>query len=186
MLQECFIYLCYAGEQDLTLFLLCGIISRLTQFIVSSNEAIKFVYYLDLACLWINPFNSLFICTSSDTNQVSHSISKLFVWKFTTVVWIKSSKKIKYSPAVFIHPVHHTLLEVVKNLSRGDQTVNLRSTNCLFEDQTRGRRLKEEIFEINWRWLVRQKAWKDFAIELILGQTLLSYLSVSEALLRGS
>lgn len=45
--------------------------------------------------------------------------------------------------------MYHALLEVVKNLLRGDQTANLRSTISLFEDQARGKRLNDEIFVVS-------------------------------------
>ena len=101
----------------------------------------------NLACLWINPFNSYLYLLVQIRTQVSHTIGKLFVWKFTTVVWIESSKKIKYSPVVFIHPVHHTFLEVVKNLFRRDQTANLRLTSSLLI-QARDRWLNDGIFVV--------------------------------------
>ena len=102
----------------------------------------------NLACLWMNAFNSYLYLLVQIRTQVSHTIGKLFVWKFSTVVWIESSKKIKYSPVVFIHSVHHTFLEVVKNLFRRDQTANLRLTTSSLLDQARDSWLNDEIFVV--------------------------------------
>lgn len=137
----------------------------------------------NLACLWINPFNSYLYLLVQIRTQVSHTIGKLFVWKFTTVVWIESSKKIKYSPVVFIHPVHHTFLEVVKNLFRRNQTSNLRLTSSLLI-QARDRWLNDGIFvvlekstdtsldKIGACEVISQLSWS-------CARTILSHLSVS-------